>query len=67
MTFNANTFNITTKEQHNFTLIMLTTFLIIRQVQLYWLDSGSLNSNLADCAPTLAQSKAAALYVIVDL
>ena len=51
-----------TKKQHTFTLNTRTTFLPMRQIQLYWLDSGSLNSNLADGEPTLFQSKAVALY-----
>ena len=33
----------------------------------YWLESGSLNANLADGAPTRGQLKAAALYGTVDL
>ena len=32
-----------------------------------WLSSGSLNANLADGAPTLAQSNAAVLYCTADL
>ena len=56
-----------TKEQHNFNLNKCTTFLPIRQIQLDWLDSGSLNTNLADGAPTLVQSKADALCGLVDL
>ena len=56
-------FNINNNEQfiirkHTILLNMRTTFLPIRQIQLDWLDSGSLNANLADGPPTLAQSKA---------
>ena len=47
-------YNLTPEKQHNFTLNMRTTFLSIRQIQLDWLDSGSLNANLADGAPNLA-------------
>ena len=67
LNYNNNNEQFITKKQHNFTLNARTIFLPIQQIQLDWLDSGSLNAYLANGAPTLTLSKAAALYGTVDL
>ena len=58
--------NLSSKN-NNFTLNTRKIFLPIRQIQIDAFNSGTLKTNMADGAPTLAQSKAAALYGTVDL